>query len=80
MLKATAAALDRSADNWARHLGEIKRQAGDCRTDSLILPQGAMAGTFSWSCDRGELRGYLLLAPTRPATIQQLEFDVVPTS
>ena len=70
--------MDRSADNWARTLSQLRSEAGACRTNAAIEPQGAMAGTFAWPCERGTLRGYLLLAPTRPATIQQLTLALTP--
>ena len=70
--------MDRSVANWARHLAGIREQTGECRTDSPVIADGAMAGYFEWECERAELRGYVLLAPTRPATIQQLEFMVLP--
>ncbi|HET9427540.1 MAG TPA: serine hydrolase domain-containing protein [Allosphingosinicella sp.] len=70
--------MDRSASNWSATLSQLRTQAGACRTDAPITPQGAMAGTFAWPCERGNVRGYLLLAPTRPATIQQLSLGMVP--
>ena len=70
--------MDRSVANWARHLAGIREQTGECRTDSPVIADGAMAGYFEWECERAELRGYVLLAPTRPATIQQLDFMVLP--
>ncbi len=70
--------MDRSVENWARQLSELRAQTGECRTDEPITPDGFMAGIFHWICERAELRGYLLLAPTRPATIQQLDLRVLP--
>lgn len=70
--------MDRSAENWARDLAGMKLVVGECRTDAPIAPTGAMSGTFSWTCDRGSLRGEVLLAPTVPAGIQELQFEVVP--
>ena len=71
--------MDRSAENWARELSSIKTAVGACETDSPIVPNGAMAGNFDWKCQRGRLQGQVLLAPTRPPTIQALRFRPVPS-
>lgn len=70
--------MDRSAENWARELSRLKAQTGECRTDAPITATGALAGMFSWTCERGTLQGQILLAPTSPPTIQALRFRVVP--
>ena len=64
--------MDKDASSWSRQLAEVKRQVGDCRTDTPITPTTAMAGTFIWTCARGQVRGDVLLAPTSMATIQEL--------
>jgi CubicO group peptidase (beta-lactamase class C family) len=64
--------LDRDADSWARDLARLREQVGDCDTASAIRPTGQLSGQFTWRCAHGRLRGSLLLAPTRPARIQQL--------
>ena len=33
---------------------------------------GALSGKFTWRCERGRVKGTLLLAPTRPPRIQAL--------
>jgi len=70
--------LDRSAENWARELVGMKAAIGACKTDSAIVPNGALAGSFEWECERGRMQGQMLLAPTRPPTIQALRFRPVP--
>ena len=70
--------MDRSAATWARQLAGLRQQTGECRSNSPVTADGAMAGFFQWECERAELRGYVLLAPTRPTTIQQLDFMVLP--
>jgi CubicO group peptidase (beta-lactamase class C family) len=72
--------MDRSAENWTRFFTRLQTEAGACRTDAPIATEGAMAGTFTWQCERARLDGYLLLAPTSPVTIQQLAFRVLPTT
>lgn len=71
--------MDRSADNWRAVLAQVKTDAGDCATDAPLTPTGALAGTFRWSCDKGQIDGRLLLAPTDPATIQTMNFRLIPT-
>jgi serine-type D-Ala-D-Ala carboxypeptidase/endopeptidase len=71
--------MDRSEENWARVLGQLKQQVGACRTESPIVPNGALAGTFDWLCERGRLQGRVLLAPTNPPTIQALNFRPIPS-
>lgn len=72
--------LDRSEANWASVLGQIKTQVGECRTETPIVPNGAMAGYFDWPCDRGRVQGRVLLAPTSPPTIQALNFQPIPNT
>jgi hypothetical protein len=64
--------MDRSEANWAAEFARLASQAGSCRTDAGIVATGALSGTFVWSCERGDLNGTLLLAPTNPPTIQSL--------
>lgn len=64
--------MDRSAQGWARDLASLKAEVGDCVTSDAIVPTGELSGNFMWRCERGRLRGSLLLAPTRPPRIQSL--------
>jgi CubicO group peptidase (beta-lactamase class C family) len=70
--------MDRSADNWEREFVRMKGETGDCRTDSPIQAGGALAGRFTWTCERANLDGEILLAPTNPPTIQALRLRIVP--
>ena len=70
--------LDRSEENWAADLARLRSQAGACRTDEPITATGALSGTFKWSCERGGITGFLLLAPTRATAIQALLLSVAP--
>ena len=70
--------MDRSAENWKRELTRLKGETGACRTDAPITATGAMAGAFAWVCERANLSGNLLLAPTNPPTIQALRLTVIP--
>jgi hypothetical protein len=68
--------MDRSEQNWAAEFARLSREVGACRTDSPITATGALAGSFTWTCDRGAINGSLLLAPTNPPTIQSLRLVV----
>ena len=70
--------MDRSAENWARELAQLKAEAGECETDAPITATGALSGRFAWTCARGTIEGQLLLAPTMPPTIQALRLRAVP--
>ncbi len=70
--------MDRSAANWAREFGRLKGEVGECRTDAPLTATGALAGRFTWACDKGSLQGDLLLAPTNPPTIQALRLNPAP--
>jgi CubicO group peptidase (beta-lactamase class C family) len=66
--------MDRTAANWAKVLAEAKAEAGACESTSPISAAGAMSGTFTWKCEKGSIKGTVLLAPTKPITLQALEF------
>lgn len=67
-------AMDRTAPNWAKVLAETRAQAGTCDTGAAVAPDGAMTGTFAWTCEKGRITGEVLLASTRPITLQALSF------
>ena len=69
--------LDRDAAHWAKELARLKSEVGDCDTASALTATGAHSGDFTWSCAHGRLDGSLLLAPTRPERIQELELSVI---
>jgi serine-type D-Ala-D-Ala carboxypeptidase/endopeptidase len=70
--------MDRSATNWAKYLGELKAQTGECDSAIFVVSEGAMAGRFRWSCQNAWIEGQLLLAPTTPATVQAWRMRVLP--
>ena len=67
--------MDRDAEHWARDLAALKTGVGTCETSAPITPTGALAGRFMWTCERGRVRGSLLLAPTREPRIQTLDLS-----
>jgi serine-type D-Ala-D-Ala carboxypeptidase/endopeptidase len=66
--------MDRSADNWAKRIAELKAQSGVCDTSEAVNASGALSGSFEWQCEKGIIRGALLLAPTSSLQIQSLNF------
>jgi CubicO group peptidase (beta-lactamase class C family) len=71
--------MDRSAENWAREFARLKERDRACRTDAPITATGALAGRFTWTCEKADLAGDLLLAPTNPPGIQALRLAPVAT-
>jgi len=67
--------MDRDAAHWASDLAALKAGVGTCDTSAPITPTGALAGRFTWICERGRVRGSLLLAPTREPRIQALDLS-----
>jgi CubicO group peptidase (beta-lactamase class C family) len=70
--------MDRSEQNWAAELGRLQSAAGACRTDAPITATGGQSGNFRWSCEKADITGSLLLAPTRATAIQALQFRITP--
>jgi len=66
--------MDRDAEHWARDFAGLKAGVGTCDTATPIAPAGALAGNFSWNCERGRVTGQVLLAPTLTPQIQSLTF------
>jgi CubicO group peptidase (beta-lactamase class C family) len=70
--------MDRSATNWAKYLGELKAQTGECKSPIFLRADGAMAGQYHWSCESAVVEGQLLMAPTSPPTVQAWRMRVLP--
>ena len=51
---------------------QLKAQVGACNTTSAISATGMLSGDFTWLCERGRVRGSVLLAPTTTPQIQSL--------
>ena len=70
--------MDRTDANWSKVLKATRAQSGRCDTAAPIRPDHALMGTFSWACERGTIEGTVMLAPTKPITLQALRFAFVP--
>ena len=68
--------MDRDAAGWAQDLTKLKKSVGECDTTAAITATGAMAGEFKWRCTHGRVTGSVLLAPTTPASIQQIKLEI----
>jgi serine-type D-Ala-D-Ala carboxypeptidase/endopeptidase len=69
--------MDRSETIWAKRLEDVYAQAGTCDVNAGIKPTGNLSGSFEWTCEKGKIKGSLLLAPTFSAQIQSLTYDFV---
>jgi CubicO group peptidase (beta-lactamase class C family) len=69
--------LDRSAENWVAELARLKAEVGRCPDNEELTPTGALSARFRLICERGNIDGQLLLAPTEPVTLQSLRLRVV---
>ena len=67
--------MDRDAEHWARDFAALKAGVGSCDTAAPITPTAALSGRFTWTCERGRVNGWLLLAPTRDPRIQALDLS-----
>ena len=72
--------MDRSTENWAAEFARLKELAGECKPETPVRlgATGEQAGYFTWTCEKGEMDGNILLAPTRTTGIQSLRFGFVP--
>jgi serine-type D-Ala-D-Ala carboxypeptidase/endopeptidase len=68
--------MDRGQSHWEKHLAEKTSRAGKCDTGSAVSATGNLSGSFEWICEKGKVRGSLLLAPTFDPQIQALSFEV----
>ncbi len=70
--------IDRSAASWARELQRLRDAAGACRTQTPLVAESDLAGAFRWSCERAQLEGRILLAPTGALGVQALHLGTSP--
>lgn len=69
--------LDRDAAGRARDLVALKAQVGECDASAPLAATGALSGSFTWTCERGRVKGSVLLAPTAPPRIQDLKLEAI---
>jgi len=67
--------MDHDRAAWAKMIGDVKAQTGECAANEAIVPVSAMEGRFSWTCSHGHVEGRVQRAPTRQLAIQAIEFE-----
>jgi CubicO group peptidase (beta-lactamase class C family) len=71
--------LDRSKDRRRREIETLRATVGACRMpDRFTSVENALRGTWTMSCERGDLGVSITLAPTMPPTVQYLEVNAGP--
>ena len=65
--------LDQSRERRRKHVDDLRREHGACRTDGPFDVENALRGQWVMPCDRGSLRVAITLAPTTPPTVQFLD-------
>lgn len=68
--------LDSDAAHRNAELAALKRRLGACGAPEPFSSDTAMSGATYLPCQHGRLKAYVLLAPTRPATIQSYALTV----
>ncbi|MBV1686857.1 beta-lactamase family protein [Novosphingobium sp. G106] len=69
--------LDHDLAHRKAELAEVRNQVGLCPASEPVVAESALAGNFTWTCERGRLKGSLLVAPTQKLGLQALGFEVV---
>ncbi len=69
--------LDRSLDRRRKEFQTLREKHGACRAESPIEAENALRGRWTLSCERGQVRVNITLAPTLPPGIQLLETSSV---
>ena len=67
--------MDHDRAAWAKMIGDVKAEAGECAAGEPIEPVSAMEGRFKWTCSHGRVEGRVQRAPMRQLAIQALEFE-----
>jgi hypothetical protein len=65
---------DRAKDRRQREIEDLRGKVGACRPpDRFTFVENALRGTWTLSCERGDLDVSITLAPTIPPMVQYLE-------
>jgi CubicO group peptidase (beta-lactamase class C family) len=71
--------LDRSRDRRRAEFERFRAELGACRAaDAFAYVENPLRGEWLFSCERGQLRAEVTLAPTMPPLVQHLEVRQVP--
>ncbi|MCC7186716.1 MAG: beta-lactamase family protein [Acidobacteria bacterium] len=72
--------LDESKDRRKRHITDLRSTVGVCKVDAPFDVENALRGVWTMSCERGDLRVAITLAPTMPPKVQHLSVQPAPTT
>jgi len=72
--------LDESKDRRQRQITALRSKVGVCKVDAPFAVENALRGSWTMSCERGDLRVAITLAPTMPPKVQHLSVQPAPTS
>jgi CubicO group peptidase (beta-lactamase class C family) len=65
---------DRAKDRRHREIDDLRAKVGACKpADRFTFVENALRGTWTMSCERGDIGVSITLAPTMPPTVQFLE-------
>ncbi|WP_141521517.1 serine hydrolase domain-containing protein [Novosphingobium sp. PC22D] len=67
-------ALDNALDRRRAAIAALKEKVGACDTSAPVAPVNKLQGTFTWTCEKGAVRGQVQLAPTAAFELQRLDF------
>lgn len=62
--------LDADAARRNADISKLKAELGACKAPQALTSDTAMSATAVFDCERGRMSAHVLLAPTRPTTIQ----------
>lgn len=70
--------LDRNARAREAEFAKVQAVVGRCTSAEPLFATGALSTSFRWNCERGNVDGQILLAPTNPLTLQALRLTPRP--
>lgn len=71
--------LDRSKDRRRREIEDLKAKVGSCAAPTAFdSVENALRGAWTMTCERGDLRVSITLAPTIPPRVQFLDVSAAP--
>ena len=72
--------LDESKDRRQRQITGLRSKVGVCKVDAPFDVENALRGAWTMSCERGDLRVAITLAPTMPPKVQHLSVQPAPAT
>ncbi len=72
--------LDESKDRRQRHITSLRSKVGVCKVDAPFDVENALRGSWTMSCERGDVRVAITLAPTTPPKVQHLSVQPAPAT